>query len=57
MLWFDMVLHKVHHPLVRLPTKLEVGWRNNLLEVEYDSLVEKSYLALFMMPRDIDSSF
>lgn len=54
---FDFELHGCEHPLIELPMRLEIGWDNNLLEVEYDSLVEESYSALVAYVGDIYPSF
>lgn len=47
--WFDFVLHEVWCPLMghSMEMEMEMSWRINLLEVEYDSSVEKSFSALF----------
>lgn len=34
--------------LVKLPLQMDVGWRNDLLEVEYDSSAKKNYSAMPM---------
>lgn len=42
---------------MELPTKMEVGWHNDLLEVKYHSSVEESHSALLTQVGDIVPSF
>lgn len=44
--WFDFELCEGRRPLVELPINPEIGWDIDLLKVEYDLLVEESYLVL-----------
>lgn len=55
--WFDLELLKDRVPLVILPSQMEVGWRKDLLEMEYNSLDEESYSSLPLQQDDIGASF